>query len=210
MYDIRFYQTDKPYGCFSNFAAYPIIIDGKEWPTTEHYFQAQKFKGTRHEEEIRGVSTPMQAARMGRQRDLPLRPDWEAAKDDIMRDAVRAKVYQHARIMSILLSTGDCNLVEHTTNDAYWADNGDGSGKNMLGVILMEVRNSLPEYDGQFFLPQWIAYPGVHPYDMFWRMGTGEDYIMRYAAWWTRLSTEAREEYRRYFPAPEEWKENRA
>ena len=34
-------------------------------------------------------------------------------------------------------------LVEHTTNDAYWGDGGDGSGTNMLGRILMEVRERL-------------------------------------------------------------------
>ncbi len=31
----------------------------------------------------------------------------------------------------------------HTTNDSYWADGGDGSGKNMLGKLLMELRTEL-------------------------------------------------------------------
>ncbi|HYF94979.1 MAG TPA: NADAR family protein [Symbiobacteriaceae bacterium] len=97
MYEIHFYQTDRPYGCFSNFAVYPIQLDGKDWPTTEHYFQAQKFKGTRFEEAVRTASTPMQAARLGRQPDLPLRSDWEVVKDDIMRAAVRAKTYISTR-----------------------------------------------------------------------------------------------------------------
>ena len=44
-----------------------------------------------------------------------------------------------------VLSTGDSKLVEHTENDDYWGDGGDGSGKNMLGRILMEVRTSLRE-----------------------------------------------------------------
>ena len=46
-------------------------------------------------------------------------------------------------IRSILLGTGDATLVEHTENDAYWGDGGDGSGKNMLGKILMRVRERL-------------------------------------------------------------------
>jgi len=33
--------------------------------------------------------------------------------------------------------------VEHTDNDSYWADGGDGSGRNMLGVLLMSVRKEL-------------------------------------------------------------------
>ena|GEM_PF-3265835 len=63
---IIFYKTGDPYGAFSNFAAYPITINGKIWPTTEHYFQAQKFPGTDHEEAIRVCNSPMIAARMGR------------------------------------------------------------------------------------------------------------------------------------------------
>ncbi|MFC2585604.1 MAG: NADAR domain-containing protein, partial [Corynebacterium matruchotii] len=42
-----------------------------------------------------------------------------------------------------LLSTGDAYLIEHTKNDSYWADGGDGSGKNRLGEVLMAVRDSL-------------------------------------------------------------------
>lgn len=72
---INFYLTDAPYGFFSNFAAYPIEIDGKAWPTSEHYFQAMKFVGTPHEEEIRNEESPMKVARMGRDRKRPLRAD---------------------------------------------------------------------------------------------------------------------------------------
>ena len=140
---IRFYRTGDEYGEFSNFAAYPIELRGKVWPTSEHYFQAQKFAGTPHEEAIRREPSPMIAARMGRDRSQPLRPDWEAVKDDVMREAVRAKFRQHPTLQDLLLSTGDATIVEHTTNDRYWGDGGDGTGENMLGRILMEVREDL-------------------------------------------------------------------
>lgn len=45
MIEINFYEINKPYGCFSNFVKYPILLKGKIWPITEHYFQAQKFIG---------------------------------------------------------------------------------------------------------------------------------------------------------------------
>jgi ribA/ribD-fused uncharacterized protein len=140
---INFYRTKDEYGCFSNFAPYPVELKGKVWPTSEHYFQAQKFAGTEHEEAIRLEKSPMIAARMGRDRTKPIRPDWEAVKDDIMRQAVRAKFRQHAELREMLLATGDARIVEHTENDSYWGDGGDGSGKNMLGRILMEVREEL-------------------------------------------------------------------
>lgn len=140
---INFYRTGDEYGCFSNFASYPISLKERVWPTSEHYFQAQKFAGTEHEEAIRQEKSPMIAARMGRDRTKPFRSDWDLVKDAIMREAVRAKFSQHAELRKILLATGDAVIVEHTQNDSYWGDGGDGSGQNMLGRILMEIREEL-------------------------------------------------------------------
>ena len=39
---IHFYSTTGEYGCFSNFSRHPVFLKGKRWPTSEHYFQAQK------------------------------------------------------------------------------------------------------------------------------------------------------------------------
>ena len=140
---IRFYSVSGEHGCFSNFSPHPITLKGKTWPTSEHYFQAQKFAGTPDEEDIRVAKSPMIAARMGRSRKRPLRKEWESAKDSIMHEAVLAKFSQHADLGEILLGTGDAKIVEHTANDAYWGDGGDGSGRNKLGQILMQVREEL-------------------------------------------------------------------
>ena len=143
MKQIRFYRLNEPYGEFSNFSPHPIELKGQVWPTSEHYFQAQKFAGTDHEAAVRQAKSPMIAARMGRSRERPLRGDWETVKDDIMRHALQAKFRQHPSLRSLLLKTGDVELIEHTRNDSYWADGGDGSGKNRLGQLLMELRAEL-------------------------------------------------------------------
>lgn len=140
---INFFSVTEEYGEFSNFAAYPIQLDGKRWPTSEHYFQAMKFQEASHREAIRKEKSPMRAARMGRDRKRPLRKDWESVKVSVMRKAVVCKFTQHEDLRELLLSTGQAKLVEHTTNDDYWGDGGDGSGKNMLGRILVEVREQL-------------------------------------------------------------------
>ena len=142
---IHFYSVSEEYGEFSNFAGYSIQLDGKRWPTSEHYFQAMKFQENSHREAIRKEKSPLQAARLGRDRKRPLRRDWESVKVSIMRKAVLCKFTQHEDLRELLLSTGEAKLIEHTTNDAYWGDGGDGSGKNMLGRILMEVRTQLRE-----------------------------------------------------------------
>ncbi|MBI5544203.1 MAG: NADAR family protein [Deltaproteobacteria bacterium] len=140
---VCFYSTRGPFGCFSNFSAHPVEIDGVTWPTTEHYFQAQKFSGTAHAGEIRRARSPMVAARMGRSRQRPLRKDWESVKDEIMRRAVLAKIRQHQEVRELLLGTGEEVLVEDTTTDQYWGCGSDGKGRNRLGQILMEVRDLL-------------------------------------------------------------------
>lgn len=140
---INFYGARNPYGEFSNFSPHPFQLKNKRWRTTEHYFQAQKFAGTAHEEEVRFAQSPMIAARLGRMRSKPLRKDWEQVKEDVMREALRAKFTQHKELRDLLLSTGDRPLVEHTSNDSYWGDGGDGTGRNRLGALLVELRASL-------------------------------------------------------------------
>ncbi len=141
---IYFYSNrEEPYGCFSNFSAHGFELDGAYWATSEHYFQAQKFAGTPHLEEIRRASSPKQAAEMGRDRARPLRADWEQVKDEIMRKAVQRKFETHADIREILLSTGEEDIVENAPNDYYWGCGKDGTGQNKLGQILVEVRNRL-------------------------------------------------------------------
>lgn len=143
MNEIRFYSTNDEYGFLSNFAAYPIKLKGKVWPTSEHYFQAQKFVGTRHEKEIRLAKSPMIAARMGRDRKRPLIKNWESVKNDIMSKALYAKFTQYQELREALLNTNNAKIIEHTINDSYWGDGGDGNGKNMLGLLLMELRKKL-------------------------------------------------------------------
>ena len=139
---IEFYRKRDDYGFFSNFAPYPVTINGKTWPTTEHYFQAQKFAGLPHEETIRQAASAKEAATMGRCFS-PIRKDWEQVKDDVMRTALKAKFGQHPKLKRLLLETGTAHLVEHTQNDCYWGDGGNGSGQNMLGQLLMERREQL-------------------------------------------------------------------
>ena len=141
---IYFYrERDLPYGCFSNFSKHGFELDGKQWPTVEHYFQAQKFPGHPQADLIREAKGPMHAKWLGGARNVPLRKDWDAIKDDVMRKAVMAKFTEHGDIRAVLLGTGEDRLVENAKNDYYWGIGADGNGKNMLGKILMETRAKL-------------------------------------------------------------------
>lgn len=140
---IYFYSTREKYGEFSNFSRHGIEMDGEWWPTTEHYFQAQKFEDEGYREKIRSATSPKQAAELGRSRAMTLRADWEAVKDEIMYRAVLAKFQTHPALKALLLSTGSEEIIENAPGDYYWGCGKNRSGKNRLGDILMRVREEL-------------------------------------------------------------------
>ena len=144
---VKFYNSTDPYYEFTNFYRAPIELDGHRWPTTEHYFQAQKFIGTPYYDYIRSLASPKEAFLVPRnlQASKWVRADWMSVKDDIMLKALRAKFTQNDHLKHILLDTKQRELVEHTSNDTYWGDGGDGSGQNKLGKLLMQVRTEIKD-----------------------------------------------------------------
>ncbi len=143
--DTIYFHSDReePYGAFSNFSKHGFVIDGKFWPTSEHYFQGQKFAGTEHEEIIRLPPAPKVAADRGRERNRPLHEDWNDVKEDVMRRALQAKFTTHPALRDLLLATGDQKIVENAPGDFYWGIGRDGTGQNRLGVLLVELRTIL-------------------------------------------------------------------
>jgi ribA/ribD-fused uncharacterized protein len=142
MTEIKFWGMHGKWGFLSNFYEFPMVVSGKIYRTNEHYFQSQKFAGTEYEEYIRLLHAPAETAREGKRRDFPLRPDWEQAKEEIMLTGLRAK-FREAGMCHKLLSTGDATLIEDSPYDYYWGVGRNGTGKNRLGILLMQVREEL-------------------------------------------------------------------
>ncbi len=74
---------------------------------------------------------------------MKIRENWDEIKHEIMLEAVTKKFKTHKKLREILLATGDSQLAENSPFDYYWGIGADGSGQNMLGKILMEVREKL-------------------------------------------------------------------
>lgn len=145
---IYFYKVDEPYGCFSNFSPHSICINGQNWLTVEHYYQSQKFVTSDDEKlvaMIQAVSTPQEAANLGRDPKHRVRADWEAVKISVMCEAVKTKFTTHPDIQLVLLDTADRLIVENSPTDYYWGCGGDRTGQNYLGQILMSVRREISE-----------------------------------------------------------------
>lgn len=141
---IYFYSKTAAYYELSNFSTHGFWLDGAYWPTVEHYFQAQKFPSeSAYQEKVRQARSPRDAKKLGRSRTVVLRPDWEEVKEEVMRRALRAKFAAHPELTAMLLATGERELIENAPTDDYWGCGKTGTGKNRLGVLLMELRASL-------------------------------------------------------------------
>ena len=156
---IKFYNRGEPYYEFTNFYPAAVIIDEQRWPSTEHYFQAQKFVGTPYLDIVRGLPSARDAFQLSRNPTVSQwrRSDWDAVKDDIMLKALRCKFAQHTDLMNLLWETGEKEIIEHTTNDSYWADGGGpGRGLNKLGKLLMQVRDDIAAVRGKYKPPKKV------------------------------------------------------
>jgi N-glycosidase YbiA len=140
---IKFYSTTDEYGCFSELLAASVHARGQTLAHERALLSGTEVLDPVVREEIRKAKSPMIAARHGRSRKKPLRRDWGSVKIGVMRDAVRQKFETHADIRATLLSTGDEALIEDAPDDGFWGCGPNGSGKNMLGRSLMEVRDEL-------------------------------------------------------------------
>jgi ribA/ribD-fused uncharacterized protein len=140
---IRFFSQSETHREFSNFAPFPIDLDGRRWTTTEHYYQAQKFTERELQTKIRKAEKPVIAKNLADTHRDRIRPDWDAVKDDVMYRAVRRKFELHPTLQQLLLATGDEPIVEAAPNDYYWGEGPDGTGQNKLGKIIERVRAEL-------------------------------------------------------------------
>ena len=129
------------YAFLSNFAPSPIrgVRSRLVYPTAEHAYQAMKSADPLAWAEAAALATPGKAKRWGQR--IPLRPRWDAMKVLIMTRVVRAKFRQNLALQTLLLATGDQELVEgNTWGDRFWGTC-DGVGLNHLGRILMATRD---------------------------------------------------------------------
>jgi ribA/ribD-fused uncharacterized protein len=127
------------YEFLSNFYPATVSYEGEVYPPVEHAFQAAKTLNPQMRLKIR-LSNASGAKKLGRQLDL--RADWETIKVDVMRELLKAK-FSDPELREKLKATGEEPLVEgNWWGDTFWGVC-RGQGDNHLGVLLMEIRDSL-------------------------------------------------------------------
>ena len=81
----------------------------------------------------------------GKNNHRSTRKDWEDVKDGIMKDTICLKFSQNKGFAAELLATGNRRLI-CDDRDLYWGSGPDGSGENRLGLLLMHLRDNIPNH----------------------------------------------------------------
>lgn len=145
--DLFISRTD-PENRLGTHAAYSFELEGKAWPTVEHYFQGMKFTDETRQEQVRMAATPELARKLGRKRHKSLRKDWKQVRETIMTRGVYLRCRTHPELAEELLNTGNRMILENSNFDYFWGCGRDRRGKNAYGKVLMNVRAKLWEEQG--------------------------------------------------------------
>ena len=127
----------------SNFFPCRVEYEGITYRNTEAAFQAAKVLDDATRKRFANLQ-PYDAKKLGRQ--VKLRPDWESVKVGVMRDVLRAK-FSKPDLREKLLATGTGLLEERNNHgDKIWGTTAPGVGQNLLGKLLMEIREEIQTF----------------------------------------------------------------
>ena len=139
------------YAFLSNYYPCRVEYEGDVYTSVENAYQASKFPKELREPFFH--CRPGVAKKMSRTTDIPIRKEFKRDKVKIMKELVLQKFSNSYKLKRKLLDTKDSILVEGTTwGDTFWGVDLKKpckecefgyEGENMLGKILMEVREIL-------------------------------------------------------------------
>ena len=166
------YDTAFASSFLGNFYPSRLQLDGLVFQTAEAAFQAKKlWRVPEALRRLQAAGTGTEAYRVAQafRRDADLTYGFGAASPpsgdpsyDAMLQVLWAK-FAEPHLTRRLLGTGDAFLLEHNEvvgRDDKWSDNGDGTGRNLLGEALMATRERLRGQEGRprpSSAPDWAA-----------------------------------------------------
>lgn len=166
-------RFERAHRWLSNFHFHPVVVDGMEFPSGEHAFNALKTVVPFERKWVRDAPDPGEAKRRGRRVTLRVpRTDWDSrVRYDVMHQVQVAK-YTDPTLAELLIATGDALLIEGTGDahrawhDQVWGQCGCDQhrpwpGRNALGRDIMAVRRELAGHPADWW-PR-VAVTGHRP-----------------------------------------------
>jgi ribA/ribD-fused uncharacterized protein len=151
---VAFYSRN---AIFSNLnTKFPFKIEGHVYNCPEQYYHTCKaihFNDRETADKIKQTADPMKQLELGKSVKNYNHRSWMQKAEQVLKNANIAKYKQNNEAKRVLLATGNATLAESSpnkdwgtglrlhdndaTNPSVW------SGKNLMGGILMDIRNSL-------------------------------------------------------------------
>lgn len=154
---IFFWKEDEPYGMFSQWYRLPFVLEGIRYETAEQYMMAKKALLANDLDAYQCIMMepdPAKCKKLGGEvRNLDVAV-WDVWKREVVFNGNYAKFSQNPEAKALLFSTYPKMLIEASPFDTIWgiglrvddpnaADPACWCGQNLLGSILMMVRNAL-------------------------------------------------------------------
>ena len=145
--------------CLSNFYPCEFVFNGKMFNFSEQCFMWQKamlFNDFEIAEQILNETDVRKIKALGRKVKDFDNELWDKHKEDFMYNACHAKFSQNDELKDFLLNTGNREIVEASPVDNIWGigfssdramENIDKWGQNLLGKVLMRVREDLSRWN---------------------------------------------------------------
>lgn len=140
---VGFYERE--FYMFSNFSSFQVEYDGRLWPTSEHAYQAVRFKDIAPDvyDAIYSARSAHDTYRIAQDNKAQQVSNWSDIKIDVMYSICKAKLTQHSHIKEKLLLTNDVSIIEDSPKDSFWGWGADRQGQNQLSKIWMRLRQEL-------------------------------------------------------------------
>lgn len=140
---IYFYRATGKYGFLSNLFKKTLIFEDREFSTGEHAYQYGKFKDETVREWAMVSPKPHLLSILAHGLfSWDIVENWSKIKVDRMYKVLRVK-FSDEELRQKLLGTGDAMLIENSKTDPFWGNGKKGTGKNMLGLLLMKIREEI-------------------------------------------------------------------
>ncbi|MES0260272.1 NADAR family protein [Citrobacter portucalensis] len=144
---VAFRKTTEKWGGLSNMAkGYPLFVNDIPIQSSEILYQACRYPDYPDiQKAIITQGNPYEAKQTARSFESKTRNGWERNRVSIMKWCVCVKLCQNwDTFFTLLDSTGDYDIVEHSEKDQFWGASKDPEGNfygmNVLGRILMDAR----------------------------------------------------------------------
>lgn len=151
-----FKRAANEFGGLSNMTSeFPVLVAGLRAWSSEALYQACRFP---HRPDVQSMildeHSPMTVKMKSKPYRDDSRADWHSVRVAVMRWCLRAKLASNWNTFGVLLlSTGDRAIVEESTKDTFWGarptPDDELVGENVLGRLLMELREELREHPDQ-------------------------------------------------------------